>query len=747
MFFVLLALAAGVMAQKPVVWVISDGGDGINDPDDISAVAGYLLMSNMFDTRAIVMASTFHHWHKDTEDQGEWARRTYGKAYAADLPNLNKYIGGYQDEIRFMESSFKGHGDRFQWQASYDLKDYPSTLALFREVDKSDEVVNVLCFGPLTEQAVLVSYCVENGRQDILDKIRFISHWTSSNFHTGNLENPEHTHNCWADGISCDYMKKMALNGTIKFFECGGIGQYGIVEAGPKGKEYYDRFKSSHLGKIFAEGKFNKNRVDDSDCATYWVLLGNYGVSLNDIASNGLNYPEVEKRNEEAFALHARDMRDEVLRRSNAAAGLDPNAIKVDLIVPEHGMADPHAWVQNDTVFIICGHDEPAEGMSFRMDRWEIWSSTDLRTWNYHRDILPTQTYIGDQPNCWAGDICERDGKYYWYFSNRNINTGVVVADKIDGEYRDLLGKPLLPNGIVPVHPYDPEIYMEDGVYTICFGSGTYYMATLGEDMMSLATEPKAILVRDKEGNRVSTSDKSTLFKRGEWYYLVYGHKYAMSKDLYGPYTFMGKFLYGGHTSFFTWHGQLYVLQENHDLSGIHRGASLKPVFFNGDGTIIVPPDDRWFPGPGRPWRFERSSMLWKSTGGTSLYWNNGILGGNLSRPGAIIQSPSWLFTDTEECSEIQIRMKNSSFATRMRIAIFTRDTGKGFWQSATEAVDWDEQEWITVPISSNDMDFVTYTLPLSSFREVNEKLMQVAVQPAVDTWNGTWEIDEIVVK
>ena len=89
-------------------------------------------------------------------------------------------------------------------------------------------------------------------------------------------------------------------------------------------------------------------------------------------------------------------------------------------------------------------------------------------------------------------------------------------------------------------------------------------MATLAKDMKSLASEPKQIVVKDKAGNKLTTSDKSSLFKRGGWYYLVYGDRYAMSKNLYGPYEFKGPFLNGGHTSFFEWtDGQLYVLQEN----------------------------------------------------------------------------------------------------------------------------------------------------------------------------------------
>jgi len=323
-----LVFTLPVLAQKPVVWLISDGGNNINDPDDISAVASYLLMSNMFDTRAIVMASTVLAHNRNTPDQGKWAKEFYGKAYASDLVNLNKYIGGYQTTLRFLESSVKGQGDNFDKSHSYNLQSYPSILALFEELDKSTTVINVLCFGPLTEQAILVSYCLEQRRNDILEKIRFISHWTSSNFHVGTIEHPENVHNCFGDAPACDYIKDIALNGHIKFYECGGIGQFGIVEPGPKGADYYDQFKTSKLGKIFAEGKFTKNRVDDSDSATYWALLGNYGVSLNNIADNGLNFPEVEKRNEAAFALRSAAMRDELLRRSNAASGIDVNAEK-----------------------------------------------------------------------------------------------------------------------------------------------------------------------------------------------------------------------------------------------------------------------------------------------------------------------------------------------------------------------------------------------------------------------------------
>ncbi|KXX71721.1 family 43 glycosylhydrolase [Flammeovirga sp. SJP92] len=435
-------------------------------------------------------------------------------------------------------------------------------------------------------------------------------------------------------------------------------------------------------------------------------------------------------------------------KSSKLTYGVNPDAIKIDVIVEEHGMADPHALMKGDTLYIICGHDQTWNPTSsFPMDRWEVWSTTNLKDWQYHRSIHPKDFYIGDLPNCFAGDICERNGKYYWFFSNRYYNTGVAVADQVDGEYKDLLGKPLLPTDIIKESPYDPEIFEEDGVYTICFGSGTYYMATLAEDMKSLSTEPQPILVQTKEGKKIRVSDKSTLFKKGEWYYLVYGNKYAMAKQLYGPYEYQGAFLEGGHTSFFEWtDGQLYVLQENHDISAFYRGASLKPVFFNKDNTILIPEDDRMYPAPGRPFKFKKSTMGWMALNGTEVTFEEGKIKGEINAQNATIQSAPWLYTQASLCSKVSFQIKNNTSAKEMKFAVYSRNEGRGFWKTNTEQLDWSEQQWISIPITPHQKEFKTYTIDLAEFSEIKSRIMQVALQPAVEATEGKWEINEIMI-
>jgi Protein of unknown function (DUF1593) len=326
---VLVFMNSLMQAQKPKVWIYSDMSDNtlkgkdhgtVNDPDDVSAMAGYLLMANMFDTKGIVIASTHRSEHKTSGNQADWANAFFGEAYKKDVVHLNKNIGGFPSTIDFVQSCIKVSAEKYDPTKNYNsLKNYNTVELLLKEAEKSNEIINVLCWGSLTEPAILVNYCLANNKKDILNKIRFIAHWTNSPLHQGTIEQPWKVANCNEDRAACEYLKEKALNGFITYYECGAIGQHGIVSGSPKGVEYFDQFKKSNLGKIFAEGKFAHNSVDHSDAATYWVLLGDWGVDLKDITSNGTNLLEIEQKNENQFKLYSINIHNELLRRSNAA--------------------------------------------------------------------------------------------------------------------------------------------------------------------------------------------------------------------------------------------------------------------------------------------------------------------------------------------------------------------------------------------------------------------------------------------
>ncbi len=325
--FLLFAVQISFAQSKPKVWIYTDMSDKsipgknhmntVNDPDDISAMAGYLLMANEFNTKGIVVASTHRSEHKASANQADWANNYFGKAYTQEVKKLNKKIGGYPKKITFTQSCLKTTAEKYEAGKPYkSLTNYSTVESLYKLLLKEKDTINVLCWGTVTEPAILVNYCIGIGRTDLLKKLKFISHWTNSPLHQGTPEHPEHVANCREDAAACAYMKDQAAKGTIQFFELGAIGQHGIVSGAPKGEEYYKQFKSSALGKIFVEGKFVQNCVDHSDAATYWVLLQKWGVSLADVKSDGTNTAQIEKSNEDKFVVSSKSIHDELLKRS-----------------------------------------------------------------------------------------------------------------------------------------------------------------------------------------------------------------------------------------------------------------------------------------------------------------------------------------------------------------------------------------------------------------------------------------------
>jgi hypothetical protein len=189
----LLIVTTGISfaQQKPKVWIYTDMSDknikgkekegSANDPDDISAMAGYLLMANEFDTKAIIVSSTHRKEHKESPDQADWANQFFGSAYRNDVKNLNLKIKGYPADIKFTQSCIKESAERFKPTENYtSLKNYSTIKSLVDLANKEKGIINVLIWGSTTEPAILVKHCLATGNKKVLKKLRFIAHWTSS---------------------------------------------------------------------------------------------------------------------------------------------------------------------------------------------------------------------------------------------------------------------------------------------------------------------------------------------------------------------------------------------------------------------------------------------------------------------------------------------------------------------------------------------------------------------------------------
>lgn len=261
-------------------------------------------------------------------------------------------------------------------------------------------------------------------------------------------------------------------------------------------------------------------------------------------------------------------------------------AVAQNPIIPNKGANDPHIHIFNNKAYLYASHDKSIESKAFTMDDWWVWSSDDLTNWKYESTLKPEDTYLGKPySRCWATDAAQRNGKTYFYFSEGNEQSGVVVGDTPIGPWKDPLGKPLLSKELTPTHEYDMAVFEDKGEHYILFGVWDYYIAKLNPDMISLAEEPKLVSIsnprgpynQDGKNKEMPTDDKPFLHKYNGKYYLSWGCFYAMSDNIYGPYsytdaiidkysfapgydapTWPNGFLQGRHGSFFTWHNQWY---------------------------------------------------------------------------------------------------------------------------------------------------------------------------------------------
>ncbi|MFI3322384.1 MAG: family 43 glycosylhydrolase [Rikenellaceae bacterium] len=408
--------------------------------------------------------------------------------------------------------------------------------------------------------------------------------------------------------------------------------------------------------------------------------------------------------------------------------------INIDNLLPAHGLTDPHVWIENGRIYLFAGHDTSwRNDKDWIIDSWQIWSSDNLYDWKYESEITPEQTYMGKGGNCWAGDIIKRGDKYYWYFSNRNTDIGVMVSDRVDGGFKDALGKPLIEAGVTPVHSYDPEVIEIDGEYYIIFGAGSYYIAKLAEDMISLAEEPK--LLHEKNG------DKPAMFVYNDLIYLFWDNTYVTSENIYGPYSKKKKYVKGGHGCSFEWDNQWYTLLENDDISQFYRGISLKPLNFDSEGNVVIPDGDSKYPGIRRDWEFKNAAIGWIPEDGTTVKWNKKkqSIEGEIAAKGATISSVNWLMNEMKGVTTLKISLKNQTSAKSAKVKITTFDKLQN-WRDRTDNLS--EHTYI-LDISQNDKDYKNYEIQLDN-SEFRQLLKSITIQPATEAQNGKWEIENI---
>jgi len=280
-------------------------------------------------------------------------------------------------------------------------------------------------------------------------------------------------------------------------------------------------------------------------------------------------------------------------------------ALAGNQIIPGTGACDPHIVIHNERAYLFASND--GSGMT----DWWVWSSDDLVNWRHESTVMPKDVFTQWKPNsidpekhsCWATFGAFKNGHVYWYVSASPM--AVLMADSPAGPWKDPIGKPFIPEGS-PGAAYDPDILIDDdGKAYMVYGCYDYYIVRLNEDMVSLAEKPRPVEFDRRFGPLSGrTDDKPSLHKRNGIYYLSWCSFYAMSTNVYGPYTYKGSVLanemtapdflhadtdlwYDRHGNFFTWHNQwFYTCNDGSQPNRKGRESVISYVHYRDDGTM-----------------------------------------------------------------------------------------------------------------------------------------------------------------
>lgn len=256
-------------------------------------------------------------------------------------------------------------------------------------------------------------------------------------------------------------------------------------------------------------------------------------------------------------------------------------------IIQNLGVCDPHIHIFNNKAYLFASHDREPVNSFYGMYDWWIWSSSDLVHWNLEFNLFPKDMWVGPTNNAWAVDGAERNGKHYFYVSG-NWKTGVAVSNNgPGGPYKDALRKSI--DGI----SYDPTVFIDDDAnktpYIIANGF-PYKIARLNEDMISLAEEPK-VITHDTVAWK---GDGGFLHKRNGIYYLNgHGTVYSTATNIYGPYTYRGKFYkkWIDHPTIFNWNNQTFCAFGMGDVGKFFRKTHLTYVHYKDNGDMVADGD------------------------------------------------------------------------------------------------------------------------------------------------------------
>lgn len=273
--------------------------------------------------------------------------------------------------------------------------------------------------------------------------------------------------------------------------------------------------------------------------------------------------------------------------------------------------ADPEAIIFGKKYWIYPTFSAPYGKQVF----FDAFSSPDLVNWTKHERILDTAAVKWAKRAMWAPAIIEKDKKYYLFFGANDIQSdkesggiGVAVADKPEGPYKDLLGKPLVDKFYNGAQPIDQFVYKDKSEYYLIYGGWRHCnIAHLKKDFTGFIPFEDGSTF--KEITPENYVEGPFMFEKSGKYYFMwseggwtgpnYSVAYAIADSPFGPFKRIGKILqpdpkiaYGaGHHSIIhdpkskDWY-IVYHRRPLGETDGNYRVTCIDKMYFDEQGFI-----------------------------------------------------------------------------------------------------------------------------------------------------------------
>lgn len=273
--------------------------------------------------------------------------------------------------------------------------------------------------------------------------------------------------------------------------------------------------------------------------------------------------------------------------------------------------ADPEAIIYGDTYWIYPTYSAPFDEQTF----FDCFSSKDLVTWTKHEKLITNQEVKWAKRAMWAPSVLERGGKYYFLFAANDVHEGevggigVAVADKPEGPYRDLLGKPLIQRIVNGAQPIDQFVFQDDDGQTYMYYGGWRHcnVVRLNHSLTGLLPFNDGSFY--KEITPEHYVEGPIMFKREGKYYFMwseggwtgpnYAVAYAIADHPLGPFKRIARIMErddtvavgAGHNSVIRIPGtdEWYIVYHRRPLgdnNGHHRQTCIEKMEFDAQGHI-----------------------------------------------------------------------------------------------------------------------------------------------------------------